>query len=91
MIICLPSTRGLRSTTATSLTRVIKSCITEVGLRVMQDFITRVSDVAVVERRPLVEGRHMIMILAPKDAGKESGKAGKDIKKPESKASDPMA
>lgn len=45
---------------------------TEVGMRVMQDFITRVSDVALVERRPLLEGRHMIMILAPKDAGKES-------------------
>jgi len=45
---------------------------TEVGLRVMQGFIARVSDVAVVERRPLVEGRHMIMILAPKDASKES-------------------
>jgi len=60
---------------------------TEVGLRVMQDFITRISDVGVVERRPLVEGRHMIMILAPKEAGKESkeskGKpaADKDIKK----------
>ena len=50
---------------------------TEVGLRVMQDFIKRVSDIAVVERRPLVEGRHMIMILAPKDIGKEDrgGKA----------------
>jgi len=49
---------------------------TEVGLRVMQDFIKRVSDIAVVERRPLVEGRHMIMILAPKDIGKED-KGGK--------------
>lgn len=45
---------------------------TEVGMRVMQDFIERVKDVAVVERRPLLEGRHMIMILAPKDPAKES-------------------
>ncbi len=38
----------------------------EIGLAVMQDFVTRVKDVAVVERKHLVEGRHMIMILAPK-------------------------
>jgi len=59
---------------------------TEVGLRVMQDFIKRVADVAVVERRPLVEGRHMIMILAPKDIGKEDkgGKPKLVTAKPES-------
>ena len=45
---------------------------TEVGMRVMQDFITRITDVAVVERRPLMEGRHMIMILAPKDSSKDN-------------------
>lgn len=45
---------------------------TEIGMRVMQDFVERVKDAAVVERRPLVEGRHMIMILAPKDPGKET-------------------
>ena len=45
---------------------------TEVGLKVMQDFIGRVNDVAVVERRPLLEGRHMIMVLTPKDPAKES-------------------
>ena len=38
----------------------------EVGLAVMQDFAKRVEDIAVVERKPLIEGRHMIMILAPK-------------------------
>ena len=38
----------------------------EVGLAVMQDFATRVADIAIVERKPLIEGRHMIMILAPK-------------------------
>ena len=38
----------------------------EVGLAVMQDFANRCADIAVVERKPLIEGRHMIMILAPK-------------------------
>jgi len=40
---------------------------TEIGLEVMNDFLKIVGDFAVVERRPLVEGRHMIMILAPKE------------------------
>jgi translation initiation factor IF-3 len=38
----------------------------EIGIKVMNDFAERVKDVGVVERRPLLEGRHMIMILAPK-------------------------
>ena len=38
----------------------------EIALRVMTDFIERTKDVCVVERRPLTEGRNMIMILAPK-------------------------
>ena len=58
---------------------------TEVGLRVMQDFIKRVEDVAVVERRPLVEGRHMIMILAPKDASKDAKKGAPAAVKPVNK------
>ncbi len=40
----------------------------EIGLKVMQDFAERCSDVSVVERRPLMDGRNMIMILAPKAA-----------------------
>lgn len=39
----------------------------EIGLQVMKDFAERIKDYAVVERRPLIEGRNMIMILAPKD------------------------
>ena len=39
----------------------------EIGLQVMNSFLERVKDYAVVERRPLLEGRHMIMILAPKE------------------------
>lgn len=38
----------------------------EIGLQVMQDFIDRTKDVAVVEKRPALEGRNMIMILGPK-------------------------
>ena len=50
----------------------------EIGLAVMQDFVARVKDVANVERKPLVEGRHMIMILAPKDPSKEAKQAPKE-------------
>lgn len=39
----------------------------EIGLDVMKDFAERLKDVAVVERRPLTEGRNMTMILAPKE------------------------
>lgn len=38
----------------------------EIGLKVMEDFAKRTEEIATVERRPLLEGRHMIMILAPK-------------------------
>ena len=38
----------------------------EIGLKVMEDFAERTKDISTVERRPLLEGRHMIMILAPK-------------------------
>ena len=38
----------------------------EIGLKVMQDFIERTKDVATVEKRPSLDGRHMIMILGPK-------------------------
>ena len=40
----------------------------EIGAKVMQDFANRCKDVSVVERRPTMDGRHMIMILAPKAA-----------------------
>ena len=40
----------------------------EIGTKVMQDFAERCKDVSVVERRPTMDGRHMIMILAPKSA-----------------------
>ena len=39
----------------------------EIGLEVMKDFAERLKDIAVVERRPLTEGRNMTMVLAPKE------------------------
>ena len=40
----------------------------EIGMKVMLDFAERCKDVSMVERRPLLDGRNMIMILAPKAA-----------------------
>ncbi len=39
---------------------------TNIGMQIMMDFAKRIEEVGNVERRPLLEGRHMIMILAPK-------------------------
>ncbi len=39
----------------------------EIGLEIMKDFAERCKDFAVVERKPLTEGRNMTMILAPKE------------------------
>ena len=39
---------------------------TEMGYKVMSDFARRVEEVGVVEKRPLMEGRFMTMIMAPK-------------------------
>jgi translation initiation factor IF-3 len=44
----------------------------EIGVRVMNDFMERVKEFAVMERRPLLEGRHMIMILSPKDPARDA-------------------
>ena len=38
----------------------------DIGMKIMQDFAARIEEYGTVERRPLLEGRHMIMILAPK-------------------------
>lgn len=37
-----------------------------IGMQIMLDFAKRIEDYGTVERRPLLEGRHMIMIVAPK-------------------------
>ena len=38
----------------------------DIGLKVMQDFIERTKEHCTVERRPTIEGRNMLMILVPK-------------------------
>ncbi len=38
----------------------------EIGMKVMLDFADRCKEVSMVERRPVLDGRNMIMILAPK-------------------------
>ena len=40
----------------------------DIGMQVMHDFAERCQEVSTVERRPLMDGRHLIMILAPKAA-----------------------
>ena len=42
----------------------------EIGLEVMKDFAERIKDYGVVERRPLIEGRNMTMIITPREEGK---------------------
>ncbi|MBR3873044.1 MAG: translation initiation factor IF-3 [Clostridia bacterium] len=61
----------------------------DIGLKIMQDFAARIVDYGTVERRPLLEGRHMIMILAPK-AEKKSF-AEKNQQRKEKKAADEAA
>ena len=52
----------------------------EIGYKVMKEFAERLSDLAAVERQPNLEGRHMIMILVPKQD--KPGKPEKGEKKP---------
>lgn len=40
----------------------------EIGMKIMTNFAERMQEHCTVERRPLMDGRHMIMILAPKAA-----------------------
>lgn len=39
----------------------------QIGMEVMNAFAERLKDIAVVERKPLIEGRNMAMVLAPKE------------------------
>lgn len=51
----------------------------DIGLKIMNAFAERIKDYAVVERRPSIEGRNMMMILVPR-----TDKAVKTASKPES-------
>ena len=43
----------------------------EIGTDVMDEFAERIKDYGVVERRPMVEGRNMTMMVAPRDPKKD--------------------
>ena len=43
----------------------------DIGTKIMQDFANRIEEYGTVEHRPVLEGRHMIMVVVPK-AGKKS-------------------
>ncbi len=38
----------------------------DIGMKIMEDFANRIEEYGTIERRPMLEGRHMIMILGPK-------------------------
>ena len=61
----------------------------EIGYRVMKEFAERLSDLAVIERQPNLEGRHMIMILVPRADRKAAQE--KEQKKEIPQASKPAA
>ena len=44
-------------------------------MEVMTAFADRLKDIAVVERKPLIEGRNMAMVLAPKEVKETKAKA----------------
>lgn len=43
----------------------------EIGTDVMQDFAERIKEYGVVEKKPVIEGRNMTMMLAPRDPKKD--------------------
>ena len=51
----------------------------DIGMKIMTSFAERIKDYAIVERRPTIEGRNMMMILVPR-----TDKAVKTASKPES-------
>ncbi len=57
----------------------------DIGMKIMLNFAERCQEVSTVERRPLMDGRHLIMILAPKTA-KASFAEKKARKESEAKA-----
>ena len=47
----------------------------QIGMEVMAAFADRLKDIAVIERKPLIEGRNMAMVLAPKEVKETKAKA----------------
>ena len=58
----------------------------EIGLKIMQDFATRIAEYGNVERYPRLEGRHMIMILSPKAEKKSFAEKSEERKQKQADA-----
>ena len=58
---------------------------TEIGADLLKDFAEQCADVANLDKKPNLEGRHMIMFLSPKTA-KELNVAAKKAKEEEARA-----
>jgi translation initiation factor IF-3 len=54
-----------------------------IGMQIMLDFAKRIEEISNIERRPLLEGRHMIMILAPKAEKKSFAERSQERKERE--------
>ena len=52
----------------------------DIGMKIMEDFASRIEEYGIVERRPSLEGRHMIMILGPKAEKKSFAEKSKERK-----------
>jgi translation initiation factor IF-3 len=60
-----------------------------IGMQIMLDFAKRIEDIGIIERRPLLEGRHMIMIIAPKAEKKSFAERAQARKEREKAEADP--
>ena len=52
----------------------------DIGMKIMEDFASRIEEYGIVERRPSLEGRHMIRILGPKAEKKSFAEKSKERK-----------
>ncbi len=59
----------------------------DIGVKVMNDFYEKIKDYAVIDRRPLTEGRMMTMMLSPR-ADKPEGKKADEKKAPQKEEKD---
>lgn len=60
---------------------------TDIGMEIMQDFAARIEEYGIIERKPLLEGRHMIMVIAPKAAKKSFAEKSQQRKEKAAEAS----
>lgn len=58
----------------------------QIGMEVMNEFAEKLADIAVIEKKPLIEGRNMSMVLAPKDNKETKPKKAAEVKTEGAKA-----